>query len=93
MKKEAQVKTAGLLTMSLLLTILAPIASATLPPRYLSVPQFQKCLATQDRDGYRAWCMPAIRPRLCPVKSWHRLMSLDASDAVPRCPATSEAGR
>lgn len=85
-------KTVGLSLTALLIVLTgsASIAATTLPPRYLSVPHFQTCLATQEHDGYKAWCMPAKRPAQCPTKRWHQLLSLSASDAVASCQASTK---
>lgn len=67
-----------------------PMASA-LPPKYLSVPQFKDCLATQQISTYRAWCMPSAKPAQCPATSWEQLNALQGQDQMPACP--TEAAR
>jgi hypothetical protein len=62
------------------------IASA-LPPKYLSVPQFKDCLATQQINTYRAWCMPSAKPAQCPATSWAQLNALQGKDQIPACQA------
>jgi hypothetical protein len=61
--------------------------AATLPPKYLSIPQFKDCLATQQINTYRAWCMPSAKPAQCPATSWAQLNALQGKDQIPACQA------
>jgi hypothetical protein len=73
-----------------LATALAAIALpvyAVLPPQYLSVPDFQQCLAEQNEGSYSSWCQPAKKPKACPRTSWRQLRALQGDDAVPACRA------
>ena len=67
-----------------------------MPPKYLSVPAFERCLATQTMDGGdEAWCLPARRATgkghrgdgACPLASWRALQRLQGSDGLVRCRA------
>ena len=57
----------------------------TLPPKYLSVPEFKTCLSTDDRGSYRSWCLPRRKPGQCPAESWASLKALKGADALPKC--------
>ena len=60
----------------------APFLSmAALPPAYLSVPQFQQCLAQKQESTYTHWCLPATKPDGCPDGSWSALQV----DDIPAC--------
>lgn len=65
---------------------MASQAVGVLPPRYLSVPQFQQCLSSQSKGSYDTLCRPATRPAACPTASWRALRRLSGSDKLPRCP-------
>jgi len=56
-----------------------------LPPKYLSIPDFQKCLATKNMGTWQSWCMPAKKPSVCAEQSWQQLNSLTGKDRVPDC--------
>ena len=73
----------------LLLAAVASISFAALPPKYLGIKDFKLCLATQQSNGYRAWCLPAQQPERCPAASWQELKALTGSDRVPDCPVQS----
>lgn len=78
---------------TLLLLVMAGAANAALPPQYLSVPQFDRCLATQDHGSYQSLCMPAKRPKACPADSWAQLSALTGAQRVPACEASTPAPR
>jgi len=65
-------------------------SAAALPPKYLEVKDFRRCLATQQIGSYRAWCIPAAKPESCPATSWDQLQALGGKDQVPDCPARSD---
>lgn len=56
-------------------------------PGYLQVPDFQKCLASQQQGSYQTWCLPAQRPDQCPQASWQQLQQLPVGQQVPACRA------
>jgi len=58
---------------------------AVLPPKYLGIKDFDKCLADKQIDTYRAWCIPARKPNDCPKSSWKQLRALSGQDRIPRC--------
>ena len=57
----------------------------TLPPKYLSVPDFKSCLSTDDRGSYQSWCLPRRKPGQCSQDSWASLKALKGADALPKC--------
>ena len=59
--------------------------TAMLPPKYLSVADFQKCLAAKDMGTWQAWCTPAKKPDACLDDSWKQLSELTGKDRVPKC--------
>ena len=61
---------------------------ASLPPKYLSVPNFQKCLSQKDMGTWKSWCLPESQPKGCPSKSWDKLKY--EQDSLPFCKQTSE---
>ncbi len=67
------------------LPVAAIPVSAALPPKYLEIPQFERCLAEQDQGSYRTWCLPNARPAACPEESWRVLSALQGQDQVPPC--------
>lgn len=58
---------------------------AVLPPQYLGVKSFQKCLTTEPQGTAKAWCTPARKPATCPKASWKQLGALKGADQVPSC--------
>lgn len=58
---------------------------AVLPPKYLSVANFQKCLATKNMGTWQSWCMPVKKPNACPDDSWKQLNGFIGKDRVPQC--------
>lgn len=58
---------------------------AVLPPKYLGVPDFQKCLSTKNMGTWQSLCMPASKPDQCPDNSWTQLNGLTGKDRVPSC--------
>ncbi|MEB4636807.1 hypothetical protein [Burkholderia contaminans] len=72
----------------ILLVVLGGAASsclAGLPPKYLSVEKFDKCLADKQVNTSRAWCLPEKKPDTCPGSSWDQLRQLKGRDKIPRC--------
>jgi hypothetical protein len=59
-----------------------------LPPKYLSVPQFKKCLSQKDMGTYKSWCLPEHQPKGCPDASWERLKY--NKDQLPYCTKAAE---
>ncbi|MBF0301222.1 MAG: hypothetical protein HQK51_21110 [Oligoflexia bacterium] len=60
-------------------------ALSVLPPKYLSVKNFQECLASKDMGTWISWCMPITKPALCPQESWQQLSSFTGEDKLPSC--------
>lgn len=58
---------------------------AVLPPRYLAIKNFKRCLATKNQGTWTAWCLPSQKPDRCPASSWHQLNQLTGSDKIPAC--------
>lgn len=65
-------------------------SAAALPPKYLEVKDFRRCLATQQIGSYRTWCILAAKPENCPATSWYQLQALGGKNQVPDCPARSD---
>ena len=63
----------------------AVLTQAALPPKYLEVKDFKKCLAEKDMGTYSMWCLPANKPEACPKESWEQLNNLTGQDKVPSC--------
>lgn len=67
------------------LAALTVTSFAALPPKYLEVKAFDKCLAEQQQSGFQTWCLPAKKAAACPATSWKQLRALKGPDAVPHC--------
>jgi len=65
--------------------LLSATVYAVLPPKYLSVPNFEQCLATKNMGSWTAWCMPKTKPYSCPDASWQALNSLTGRDRMQSC--------
>jgi len=56
--------------------------SGSMPPAYLSVPNFESCLAKETVGTSEQWCIPAAKPSTCVDSSWGEIskenMSLTA---------------
>ena len=63
------------------LSCIPMVCMAELPPAYLSVPQFQQCLAQEQQSTFTHWCLPSSKPDACPDASWSALQS----DSLPAC--------
>lgn len=51
-----------------------------LPPKYLTVPQWQSCVGTVIKGNAQFICLPAIKPDACPNNSWNALINLHEID-------------
>lgn len=58
---------------------------AILPPKYLTIKNFQQCLATKNMGTWTAWCLPKTQPEACPNDSWRQLNELTEKNRVPDC--------
>lgn len=55
-------------------------AQAALPPKYLSVPQWQDCVETVTKGTAQFICLPSDKPKNCPDESWQELIGLNEID-------------
>lgn len=62
-------------------------------PAYLSIKDFDRCLATRKIETYQVWCLPEAQPAECPAESWLQLTSLPPGDRVSKCSASAQAPR
>lgn len=60
-------------------------SASVLPPKYLQIDQFERCLQSRQVGSHTQWCMPVSRPASCPVESWEQLNRLQGGDRVPAC--------
>lgn len=60
----------------------AEILAETLPPKYLTVPNFKQCLDTTKTGSATFWCIPNEKPEECPDSSW---TELDEIGSIPKC--------
>ncbi|WP_119342569.1 hypothetical protein [Facilibium subflavum] len=51
-----------------------------LPPKYLEVKDYQKCLQTRDNGSWQSWCLPQQKPKDCPQDSWDALSAQNIPD-------------
>jgi len=58
---------------------------AALPPKYLQVDQFQRCLKSKQVGTQQRWCMPVSKPERCPSHSWDQLSQMKGGEKVPAC--------
>ena len=69
----------------------SPIGAETaIPPRYLSIPQWQACMGTQVIDTYTIYCLPATQKAGCSTTTWQALNQLSGKDALPHCGKNSK---
>lgn len=62
-------------------TAFADVASTSvLPPKYLSVPQWQSCVGTVTKGSAQFICLPTKKPAACPSSSWKALLKLHEID-------------
>lgn len=59
------------------------LAEAGVPPKYLSVPQWQSCTSTMQKGTAQFVCLPGHKPKSCPFFSW---MKLKRHHMLPMCP-------
>lgn len=64
--------------------------AAALPPKYLEVSDFQRCLGKESHGTYTTWCLPSERPETCVSASWQALVKLQGKDAVPSCTVATD---
>ncbi|WP_365305869.1 hypothetical protein [uncultured Thiodictyon sp.] len=74
-----------LLPITAMVVLAAEPVVGALPPKYLEVKDFQRCLADKNMGASTAWCLPAKKPATCPRESWHQLRRLSGEDKIPRC--------
>lgn len=55
--------------------------SGTYAPKYLSVPEFKKCLSTENHGTWKGYCLPSKIIKGCPTASFNELKKLD----IPTC--------
>jgi deoxyribonuclease-1 len=55
--------------------------SKALPPKYLSVPGFKKCLSEKSMGTWTSICLPSKMPSPCAIDSWKQLTKMD----LPSC--------
>ncbi len=58
---------------------------ALLPPKYLSVPEWQSCVGSMTKESARFVCLPVKKPDGCSVASWDQLSALNE---LERCPCS-----
>lgn len=46
---------------------------ALLPPKYLSVRDWQRCVITITKGDAKFICLPDSKPKECPKSSWRKL--------------------
>uniref|UniRef100_A0A914NWX6 Candidate secreted effector n=1 Tax=Meloidogyne incognita TaxID=6306 RepID=A0A914NWX6_MELIC len=57
-----------------------------LPPFYLSVEGFEKCLESKEtNEDYEVWCFPEKKPANCDPKSWKQLKENQDNDGLKQC--------
>ncbi|MEJ2793670.1 hypothetical protein WAE56_09645 [Iodobacter sp. LRB] len=64
--------------------------AAALPPKYLEIKDFKKCLKDKAVESYYILCMPDKKPAACPRASWKQLNALTANDKIPSCAPKAE---
>jgi|GEM_PF-5528482 len=45
----------------------------SMPPTYLNIPDFKKCLGTKVEGSATFYCFPGTKPDSCPQASWDML--------------------
>ncbi len=59
--------------------------NAVLPPKYLSIDGWQKCIGKKDMGTWKAICMPKSKPAACSDNAWKQFTGLTGKDKVPDC--------
>ena len=59
--------------------------TSVLPPKYLSIPNFQLCLGEKDMGTWTSYCMLKTKPAKCPKTSWRQLNELKGNDRLIDC--------
>lgn len=62
---------------------------AGIPPKYLSVPNWESCTDTYYKKGAEFACLPDTRPSNCPKSSWKKL---NRGNMLDQCPAAGSSG-
>ena len=62
-----------------------PAPGRVLPPAYLKVKQFKRCLGQSNQGTWQAWCLPSKRPQACPTSSWQQLNQSPYNDGLTAC--------
>merc|ERR1712002_22761 len=63
-----------------LVASLFALGDSALPPVYLSIPNFELCLATKQDAGATLRCIPSERPCGCPFDSWESIQNSNELD-------------
>lgn len=67
------------ISVSLLLASFSIIAGG-MPPKYMAVEDYDKCVKSYATDNGRAVCIPLKKPKACPKDSWKELKGLGELD-------------
>jgi len=57
----------------LLLSVIAAFANAIPSPAYLSVPNVNSCMGSENMTSFTVVCLPQAKPEDCPSSSWKQL--------------------
>jgi hypothetical protein len=74
--------------LSMAISLIAGLSAnsfAALPPKYLQIKDFKKCVKEKEVDSYRIVCMPEKKLTACPRASWKQLNALTENDKIPAC--------
>lgn len=58
-------------------------ATTLLPPKYLSVNKWQKCVGSMTKGDAKFVCLPSSKPKHCSKRSWKKLIKLKELNSCP----------
>lgn len=61
------------IAIGVLAAVLTTTCWSMVPPKYLSVPNWQSCTGEVTRGTAQFYCLPDSRPAACPKSSWKML--------------------
>merc|ERR1712153_283563 len=61
----------------------------SLPPAYLSIPDYESCLSKETAGTNEQWCIPAAKPSACADANWGLMTQENMGGGLTACGSTS----
>jgi len=61
----------------------------SLPPAYLSIPDYKSCLSKETAGTNEQWCIPAAKPSACADANWGLMTQENMGGGLTACGSTS----